>query len=64
MFVDDAQVVRADVMGTNGVLHVIDTVLVPDDGRWIACFSGWMVGGLLAFLVVGDGRWIACFSGC
>ena len=33
VFVDDAQVVRADVMTSNGVLHVIDAVLVPDDGE-------------------------------
>ncbi|KAL8582947.1 hypothetical protein ACOMHN_006491 [Nucella lapillus] len=31
IFVNDAQVVRADVMATNGVLHVVDTILIPDD---------------------------------
>lgn len=29
LFVNDAQVVMADVPATNGVIHVIDTVLVP-----------------------------------
>jgi uncharacterized surface protein with fasciclin (FAS1) repeats len=27
--VDNAQVIKADVMASNGVIHVIDTVLIP-----------------------------------
>jgi len=27
--VNDATVIKADVMATNGVIHVIDTVLLP-----------------------------------
>ncbi|XP_013095429.2 transforming growth factor-beta-induced protein ig-h3-like [Biomphalaria glabrata] len=30
-FVGKAQVIQADVMATNGVLHIIDEVLVPDE---------------------------------
>lgn len=29
--VDGAEVIQSDVMGTNGVMHVIDQVLIPDD---------------------------------
>lgn len=29
--VDDATVTKADIQGCNGVVHVIDTVLIPDD---------------------------------
>ncbi len=28
--VDDAKVVQADIMAKNGVIHVIDTVVLPD----------------------------------
>jgi len=28
--VDNARVIKADVMATNGVIHVIDTVVVPN----------------------------------
>ncbi len=28
--IDDAQVVQADIMSSNGVIHVIDTVLIPE----------------------------------
>jgi hypothetical protein len=31
--VNDATVVTADVQATNGVIHVIDTVLLPPDHR-------------------------------
>jgi len=31
--VGDATVVQADVMASNGVIHVIDTVLLPGDGE-------------------------------
>jgi uncharacterized surface protein with fasciclin (FAS1) repeats len=29
--VNDAKVVKADVLASNGVIHVIDTVLLPKD---------------------------------
>ena len=29
VMIDDATVVKADVAATNGVIHVIDTVLLP-----------------------------------
>ena len=31
VLVDKARIVKTDVMGTNGVIHVIDAVLMPDD---------------------------------
>ena len=30
VFIDDAQVIQTDIDCTNGVIHVIDTVLIPD----------------------------------
>lgn len=33
IFVNGAQAVETDVMATNGVLYVIDDVLVPDEGK-------------------------------
>jgi len=31
VMINDAQVIKADVMTSNGVIHVIDSVLLPDD---------------------------------
>jgi len=31
VMVNDAKVVKADVLASNGVIHVIDTVLLPKD---------------------------------
>jgi uncharacterized surface protein with fasciclin (FAS1) repeats len=31
--IDNARVVKADVAASNGVIHVIDTVLLPKDGQ-------------------------------
>ena len=31
VMINDANVTTADVEATNGVIHIIDTVLVPDD---------------------------------
>jgi uncharacterized surface protein with fasciclin (FAS1) repeats len=29
--VDNAKVVKTDILATNGVIHVIDAVILPDD---------------------------------
>jgi uncharacterized surface protein with fasciclin (FAS1) repeats len=31
--IDNATVVKADIAASNGVIHVIDTVIVPADGK-------------------------------
>lgn len=33
LFVDGARMSSVDIMATNGVIHVIDQVLVPDEGK-------------------------------
>jgi uncharacterized surface protein with fasciclin (FAS1) repeats len=30
VYINDAQVIKTDVLGKNGVIHVIDTVLIPE----------------------------------
>ena len=36
VMVNDANVVKTDIACGNGVIHVIDTVLLPKEGRWIS----------------------------
>ena len=67
VFVDDAQVIRADVMATNGVMHIVDAVLVPDDGGlelhgFFSVFGLAFPGGRVVWLVglvVGWVVWVA-----
>lgn len=32
MFVEKSQIIDRDIMATNGVLHLIDDVIIPDEG--------------------------------
>jgi uncharacterized surface protein with fasciclin (FAS1) repeats len=31
--VDNARVVKTDIAASNGVIHAIDTVIIPDDSK-------------------------------
>ena len=31
--IDNARVLKTDIAATNGVIHVIDTVIIPDDSK-------------------------------
>ena len=47
VFADGAQLVQTDVMATNGVMHVVDQVLVPEEGTyltgsWSNIWSDWL----------------------
>jgi uncharacterized surface protein with fasciclin (FAS1) repeats len=33
VMVDGARVVKTDVQASNGIIHVIDTVIMPDDSK-------------------------------
>ena len=33
LYAHGTQIVTADIMGTNGVLHIIDDVLLTDEGK-------------------------------
>ena len=48
--VNDAKVIRADVMATNGIIHAIDTVLMPSSATYLygnQLFFFAIVSGLL-----------------
>lgn len=33
LFVSGIQIVAKDVVGTNGIIHVIDDIIMPDSGK-------------------------------
>ena len=35
LYVDEATIVTRDIMGTNGVIHIIDKVLIPEAARTV-----------------------------
>lgn len=34
LFVSGVQIVAKDVVGTNGIIHVIDDIIMPDSGKY------------------------------
>lgn len=37
VFVEDAKIIEADIMASNGIIHKIDSVLVPPDPNVFSC---------------------------
>jgi uncharacterized surface protein with fasciclin (FAS1) repeats len=37
---NSAKVIKADIMATNGVVHEVDAVLIPENFKWPQCGSG------------------------
>lgn len=38
IFEGKAKIIQADIVGTNGVIHLIDQVVIPDSGEIFAIF--------------------------
>ena len=36
VMVDNATVVKTDIVASNGVIHVIDSVIMPPKGMWLS----------------------------
>ena len=36
VMVDNANVVKTDIVASNGVIHVIDSVIMPQKGKWLS----------------------------
>jgi uncharacterized surface protein with fasciclin (FAS1) repeats len=34
LFVSGVQIVAKDIVGTNGIIHVIDDIIMPDSGEY------------------------------
>ena len=34
LWLGHAQIIQRDIMASNGVIHIIDDVIVPEDGKW------------------------------
>lgn len=57
LFINGAQAVSSDVVATNGVMYVIDEVLVPDEGIYLLYICSWFYLTALIlylFLYFGD----------
>ena len=36
VMVDNANVVKTDIVASNGVIHIIDSVIMPPKGKWLS----------------------------